>query len=86
MVIKIFGALLLLAALTTIVLLYHIMTQTIWHDIMSEEYEERYEREIERRWKNQDVRIHAQLVITDEMGVKECSNMTHPITDIAHIA
>lgn len=87
MAFKIVGALILLAGLAVIALLYHIATQTMWHDIMQEEYEERYDREIERRWQNQDVRIHAQLIITDEMGVKEgCSTGTRKRSATARTA
>lgn len=65
--IKIFGFLFLIAALAVLALFYHMATQTMWHDIMQEEYEQRYQRDFEQRWKNQEVRIHAQLVIKDEM-------------------
>ena len=71
MIIKVIGALMLLAGLVAVVVMYHIMTQTIWHDIIQEEFEERYDQEIEDRWRSQQIRIHAQMVIKDEMGAKE---------------
>lgn len=68
---KILEILFLIAGIYAIGLMYHIMSQTIWHDIAQEEFEERYERDIEDRWRSQQIRIHAQMVIKDEMGVKE---------------
>ena len=68
---KILAILFLIAGVYAIGLMYHIMTQTIWHDIVQEEFEERYDLEIENRWRSQQIRIHAQMVIKDEMGVKE---------------
>ena len=85
MIIKIIGFVFLIAALAVIALLYHLMTQTLWHDIIEEEYEERYRRDFERRWQNQDVRIHAQLVITDEMEGAAWTS-TRKISESAHIA
>ena len=64
------GVLVLLAAFAVIVLLYHKNSQEMWRDITREESEERYEREREFRWRNQDIRIHGQMVIVDEMGGK----------------
>ena len=60
------GVVVALAAVGTIALLYHIQTQELWREITREEFEERYARDLERRWENQDIRIHAQLVIVDE--------------------
>jgi hypothetical protein len=72
MAIKILGFIVLLAAIAVIALFYHIATQTMWHDIMRDEYEGRYDAEIERRWKDtQTIRMKMQLVIIDETHKKE---------------
>lgn len=72
----IIGILFLIAAFAVIALFYHIATQTMWHDIMEEEYEERYQRDFERRWQNSEIRLHQQLVIIDETHYKEEENGT----------
>ena len=63
----IIGAATMLSAFGVMAILYHTAMQQMWREITKEEFEERYARDFERRWKNQDVRIHAQLVIVDEM-------------------
>lgn len=61
------GLALLIAAIGLMAILYHLATQQMWHDIMREEFQRREDREIERRWRNQDIRVHVQMVIVDEM-------------------
>lgn len=72
MAIKIIGFIVLLAAIAVLALFYHIATQTMWHDIMRDEYEKRYDREIERRWRDsQSIKLRMQFVIVDETKKKE---------------
>lgn len=64
------GTAVLLAFIGVLILLYHAQSQDMWRDITRDEYEDRYDKEIEARWHSQRVRIHQQLRIVDEMNGK----------------
>lgn len=68
---KVIGCLVLILALAIIALLYHMATQVLWHDIFAEEYERRYEAEVERRWRSSRIRIHQTVRIVDEMNKED---------------
>lgn len=62
------GTVVLLTVIGILVLLYHKHAQEMWEDVVRSENDERYRRDFARRWRNQDVRVHAQMVIIDEMN------------------
>ena len=66
----IIGCIVLGCSFGIILLLYHAQSQDMWRDITHDEYEERYDKEIEARWHSQRVKIHQQLRIVDEMHGK----------------
>lgn len=68
---KILGAILVLMFLVTIIVIYHKFTQEIYDDCMKQELEERFDAEIDFRWRNQDIRIRQQFMIVDEMHSKK---------------
>ena len=61
------GALTLIGLLAALLLMHDKAMQEVIEESIREEYETRMRRDIARRWRNQDVRIHAQMVIVDEM-------------------
>ena len=46
---------------------YHRFMQEQYEECIRQEFEERYARDLELRWKASNIRIHGRLVITDEM-------------------
>ena len=68
---KILGTILILLFITAIIACYHRFTQEIYDDCMKQELEERFDAEIDFRWRNQDIRIRQQFVIVDEMRSKK---------------
>lgn len=64
----ILGAIFITVAIGVMAAVYHRFMQEHYDDIARQEYEERYDRDIEYRWRNQDIRIRQQLVIVDEMN------------------
>lgn len=61
-----FGIILILAAVLALIVMYHAMMQEMYADEMKEELQKRFDREIEFRWLNQDIRIQQKFVIVDE--------------------
>lgn len=55
-------------AIAAIMAMYHKFMKEQYEQNIRQEFEERYARDLELRWKNQNVRIHGKLVITDEMN------------------
>ena len=63
----IIGILFLAFAIGILIAVYHRFMQEQYEENIRQEYEERYDRDIELRWMNQNVRIHSRFVIVDEM-------------------
>ena len=63
---KILGLIVLLLFITVIIVLYHRFMQEQYKEEVRREFEKRYERDLEFRWMNQNVRIHSKFVIVDE--------------------
>ena len=64
---KALGLLLILLFLAAIIAMYHKLTQEMYDEAAREELEDRFCREIEFRWQNQNIRIRQELRIIDEM-------------------
>lgn len=64
---KVLGFVLILAAIAALVAIYHAMMQDMYEDAMKEKLQERFDREIEFRWQNQDIKVHQVFSIVDEM-------------------
>ena len=64
---KALGTLLLLLALAVLIALYHKMMQEMYDEEARQKAEERFCREMEFRWQNQNIRIRQQFKIVDEM-------------------
>lgn len=60
------GILTLCTGIGAIIACYHRFMQEQYEESIRQEFEERYDRDIELRWMNQDVRIHSRFVIVDE--------------------
>lgn len=68
---KILGFIVCCSAIGVMALLYHMLSQDTWKSITHDEYEEKIDQEIERRWKSQQVCVHYSVCIVDEMNKKE---------------
>ena len=68
----IIGTFFTIVSLVALTALYHAFMQEHYDDITHQEYEERYDRDLEYRWRNQDIRIRQQFVIVDEMKGGVC--------------
>lgn len=64
------GGFALAIAIGVMIAVYHRFMQEQYEENIRQEFEERYDRDIELRWKNQDVRIHSRFVIVDEMKAR----------------
>ena len=64
----ILGTILMMIFIGVLIAVYHSFMQEHYDDITHQEYEERYDREIEYHWRNQDIKIRQQFVIVDEMN------------------
>lgn len=63
----ILGTICIVLFLTALIATYHRFMQEQYEECIRQEFEERYDRDLELRWKAQNIRIHGRLVITDEM-------------------
>ena len=64
----ILGTICIVLFLVVLIATYHRFMQEQYEECIRQEFEERYARDLELRWKNQNVRIHGKLVITDEIN------------------
>ena len=61
------GIITILLFLAAIIAVYHKMMQEMYDEAAREELEERFDKEIDFRWQNQNIRIRQELRIIDEM-------------------
>ena len=63
---KILGIIVVFLCIDVLIRLYHGIMSEVYREEMQEKLDERFRKEIEFRWANQDVVIRQQLVIVDE--------------------
>jgi hypothetical protein len=63
---KMLGAMAILLFISVLIRLYHGFMAEIYREEMQEKLNDRFAREIDFRWANQDIKVHTQFVIVDE--------------------